>query len=363
VLESPSQTRARPVKIIRVKGGLREHLRFFHTVHTAISRKRDIQGQAVKSGANLQVVSIEALAENVPLFDITTETGDFIANGVVSHNCYARPTHEYLGFSAGLDFETRIMVKEDAPLLLRKELSAKNWQPQVVALGTVTDVYQPIERKLQLTRRCLEVFVEFRNPISVVTKNHLVSRDRDLYGELARHQAAMVFVSLTTLDASLARRMEPRASQPLGRLAAIEELTSAGVPVGVMVAPIIPGLNDHEIPAILGAAARAGARFAYYVLLRLPHGVSELFQRWLEEHYPGSKERVLGRLRDMRGGKLNDANFGSRMVGEGVLAEQIKALFRLGSRQAGLEQKCPQLSTAAFRRPGGTQRSLFDELC
>jgi DNA repair photolyase len=275
--------------------------------------------------------------------------------------CYARPMHEYLGFSAGLDFETRIMVKENAPQLLRKELSARSWQPQVVAVGTATDSYQPIERKLQLTRRCLEVFLEFGNPMGLVTKNHLVSRDRDLLGELARRQAALVFVSITTLDADLARRLEPRASQPLGRLAAIEELTAAGVPVGVMLAPMIPGLNDHEIPAILTAAGQAGARFAGFVLLRLPHGVGELFERWLEEHYPLGKERVLNRLRDMRGGHLYEARFGSRMVGQGAMAEQMKALFHLGCRRAGLDAKAPELSTARFRRPGGTQRSLFDD--
>jgi len=274
--------------------------------------------------------------------------------------CYARPTHEYLGFSAGLDFETRILVKEDAPELLRQELSAHTWKPQLVALSGVTDAYQPIERRLQLTRRCLEVLVEFRNPVGVVTKHHLVSRDRDLLGELAREQAAVVYLSINSLDAELARRLEPRASQPLGRLAAIEELAAAKIPVGVLVAPIIPGLNDHEMPTVLAAAARAGARFAGYVLLRLPHGLPELFQSWLDQHYPGKKERILSRLRLMRGGQLNDPRFGSRMVGEGILAEQIRALFHLGCKQAGLARRGPAVSTAGFRRPGGVQRSLFD---
>ncbi len=252
------------------------------------------------------------------------------------------------------------MVKEDAPELLRKELSARSWKPQLLALSGVTDAYQPIERRLRLTRRCLEVLVEFRNPVGVVTKHHLVSRDRDLLGELARDQAAVVFLSINSLDADLARRLEPRASQPLGRLAAIEELAAAGIPVGVLVAPIIPGLNDHEMPAVLAAAARAGARFAGWVLLRLPHGLPELFERWLEQHYPGKRERVLGRLRQLRDGKLNDPRFGSRMRGEGILAEQIRALFHLGCRQAGLDRRCPEVSTAGFRRPGGTQLSLFD---
>jgi DNA repair photolyase len=274
--------------------------------------------------------------------------------------CYARPTHEYLGFSAGLDFETKIFVKEDAPVLLRKELASAKWQPKVVSLSGVTDPYQPIERRLGLTRRCLEVFAEFRNPVGVVTKSHLITRDSDLLAELARHQAAAAFLSITTLDGELARRMEPRATQPAGRLAAIEELTRAGVPVGVMVAPVIPGLTDHELPAILAAAVKAGARCAGYVLLRLPHGLGPLFKQWLQQHYPERRDKVLSRLRDMRGGEIYDPRFGSRMTGQGALAEQVAALFALGCRRAGLAKRLPPLSTAAFRRPGGTQRLLFE---
>jgi DNA repair photolyase len=274
--------------------------------------------------------------------------------------CYARPTHEYLGFSAGLDFETKIMVKEDAPVLLRKELASAKWRPRLVAISGVTDPYQPVERRLGLTRRCLEVFAEFRNPVGVVTKNHLIGRDVDLLAELARHRAAAAFLSITTLDAELARRMEPRASSPSGRLAAIEELTRAGVPVGVLTAPVIPGLTDHELPAILAAAAKAGACCAAYVLLRLPHGVGPLFEEWLGQHYPDRRDKVLSRLREMRGGAISDARFGSRMRGQGVLAEQIAALFRLGCRRAGLDTQFPTLSTAAFRRPGGTQKLLFE---
>jgi DNA repair photolyase len=274
--------------------------------------------------------------------------------------CYARPTHEYLGFSAGLDFETRIMVKEDAPELLRRELAAPGWRPRVVGISGVTDPYQPIERHLRLTRSCLEVFAEFRNPVVVVTKGRLVTRDADLFGELAAHQAAAVFVSVTTLDGDLARRMEPRAAQPAGRLAAVAELAAAGVPVGVLVAPVIPGLTDHELPAILEAAAAAGARHAGYVLLRLPHGVANLFTQWLERHFPEKKERVLGRLRGLRGGRLNDARFGTRMRGQGPAAAMVRQLFALACRRAGIGGRGPELSTAAFRRPGGTQRLLFD---
>jgi len=275
--------------------------------------------------------------------------------------CYARPTHEYLGLSAGLDFETRIFVKEDAPALLRRELSSPRWRPQVLALCGVTDAYQPIERKLRLTRRCLEVLVEFRNPVGIVTKNHLVTRDVDLLQELARYDAASVNISVTTLDPELQRVMEPRTSIPARRLAAIETLAKAGVPVGVMVAPLIPGLNDHEMPAILEAAASAGARFAGYTMLRLPYAVKDLFVAWLERHFPERKEKVLGRLREMRGGKLNESRFHARMRGQGEYAAQLRALFHAAARKAGLDTRQPELSTAAFRRPRvGPQLALFD---
>jgi hypothetical protein len=206
--------------VVIILGGLEEHLRFFHTVGTAIARKRDIEGQAVKSSANLRVVSIEPLGV-MTLFDITTDTADFIANGVVSHNCYARPTHEYLGLSAGLDFESRILVKilvkEDAPELLHEELSSPRWEPEVLSMSGVTDPYQPVEKELRITRRCLEVLAEFRNPVAVVTKNHLVTRDIDLLSNLARYHAAVVAISLTTLDDDLRRVMEPRTSRSARR--------------------------------------------------------------------------------------------------------------------------------------------------
>lgn len=273
--------------------------------------------------------------------------------------CYARPYHEYLGFSAGLDFETRIMVKEDAPELLRRELMKKSWAPQTVGLCGVTDAYQPVERRLRLTRRCLEVLAEFRNPVTIVTKNRLVARDADLLGGLATFDAASVYVSVTTLDAELAAVMEPRASRPAPRLEAIRGLAAAGVPVGVLVAPVIPGLTDHEMPSILAAAAEAGARFAGYVLLRLPHSVGPLFEAWLEQHFPGKKDRVLGRVRAAHGGQLSDSRFGIRMVGEGALAEQVRALFRLTCHRLGINRGGPSLSAASFRRPGG-QLLLFE---
>jgi DNA repair photolyase len=273
--------------------------------------------------------------------------------------CFARPTHEYLGFSAGLDFETRIAVKRQAPRLLREALCAPGWRPRTIGLGAVTDAYQPIERRLGITRGCLEVLSELCNPVAIVTKSALVTRDVDLLRELARHDAAAVYVSLTTLDERLARLMEPRAAPPRRRLAAIETLASAGVPVGAMLAPIVPALNDHEIPALVEAAAGAGARCARPILLRLPHGLGSLFEDWLERHFPERRAKVLGRIRAMRGGRLNDPRFHERMRGSGLFAEQSHALFELARRRAGLPREGPRLSAAAFRRPGGSQLDLF----
>jgi DNA repair photolyase len=273
--------------------------------------------------------------------------------------CYARPTHEYLGLSAGLDFETQIFVKEDAPELLRAELARRSWKPQVIALSGVTDPYQPIERRTALTRRCLEVLADFRNPVGIITKSRLVTRDADVLAELARFGAVSVTLSVTTLDPDLARVLEPRAAQPRARLAAIEALAAAGIPVGVNVAPVIPGLTDHELPAIVEAAVAAGARWAGFIVVRLPHGVAALFERWLEDHYPARKARVLGRIRALRDGRLNDPRFGSRMRGSGLFAEQIAALMALARRRTGLAERGPALSTAAFRRPGTAQLSLF----
>ncbi|MEI8041591.1 MAG: PA0069 family radical SAM protein [Verrucomicrobiota bacterium] len=273
--------------------------------------------------------------------------------------CYARPTHEYLGFSAGLDFETRIMVKEDAPALLREELASPRWIPRVIGLSGVTDPYQPIERRLKLARGCLEVLAEFRNPVSVVTKNGLVARDLDLLSELARYQAAMVMISLTTLSTELRAILEPRTSPPAARLGAIRALAAARIPVGVLVAPVIPGLTDHEIPALLAAAAEAGAKFADHALLRLPQAVAPLFEQWLAQHLPAKKDKILSRIRAMRRGKLNNSQFGLRMSGEGVYAGQIEAMFAVACRKAGLDGNAPQLSAASFRPCSARQLSLF----
>jgi DNA repair photolyase len=264
--------------------------------------------------------------------------------------CFARPTHEYLGMSAGLDFETKILVKEDAPELLREELNAKSWEPKTIAISGVTDPFQPIERKLEITRRCLEVLADFRNPTAIITKNQLVTRDVDPLRELARFDAARVFVSITTLDPKLAGMMEPRASTPELRIEAIRQLAAAGIPAGVMVAPVVPAITDHEMPAILKAAAEAGAQWAGFVVLRLPWAVAPLFERWLEEHYPDRKEKVLSRIRDLRGGKLYDATWGVRARGEGIFAQQIAAIFEVTCRRLGLNRREGSLSAAAFRR-------------
>jgi DNA repair photolyase len=273
--------------------------------------------------------------------------------------CYARPTHEFLGFSAGLDFESKIMVKENAPELLRNELSSRKWKPQTLAMSGVTDCYQPIEKKLRITRGCLEVLAEFRNPVAIISKNYLVTRDIDVLSEMAKHECVMVNLSVTTLDASLTPVLEPRSSLPEFRLRAIRELTAAGIPVGVMIAPIIPGLTDHEIPSIVNAVAKAGAVSIGYVVLRLPYAVKDLFESWIERHFPERKDKVLNRIRAMRGGKLNDSNFHSRMEGEGIFAQQIEKMFDVAVRKAGLAgNERPELSTKGFMRPAGPQLEL-----
>ncbi|HXY60797.1 MAG TPA: PA0069 family radical SAM protein [Chthoniobacterales bacterium] len=264
--------------------------------------------------------------------------------------CFARPTHEYLGFSAGLDFESRIMVKPDAPRLLEAELSSPKWKPQLLMMSGVTDCYQPVERKLKITRGCLEVLAKFRNPVAILTKNRLVTRDTDILSELAGDHCAVVNLSITTLDPKLQQILEPRTSTPAARLDAVSRLRAAGIPVGVMVAPVIPGINDHEIPAIVAACAKAGAQFGGHVLLRLPWAVRPLFEHWLEEHFPARKTKVLERLRASRGGKLYDSRWRKRQTGEGIFAEQIANLFEVSCRRAGFGAR-PKLSTAAFRRP------------
>lgn len=265
--------------------------------------------------------------------------------------CYARPTHEFLGFSCGLDFETKIMAKHDAPSLLRSELAAAKWQPDTIALSGNTDCYQPVERQFELTRQCLQVLLECRNPVGIITKNRLVLRDLDLLTQLASMNLVHVVISVTTLDNGLASNMEPRASAPAERLDTIRRLNEAGVPVSVLVAPVIPGLTDSEIPAILEAVADAGARSAGYVLLRLPHQVKTLFLTWLDENYPTKRESVESKIRQTRDGDLYDSTFGDRKRGTGVFAENIRSMFRVFGQRHGLLQPKLELDKDRFIRP------------
>lgn len=278
--------------------------------------------------------------------------------------CYARPTHETLGMGAGLDFETKIVVKHAAPKLLREALLKPSYRPQPIAFSGVTDCYQPAERRFRLTRQCLEVLHEFRNPVSIITKNALILRDLDLLAEMAAKSLAQVFLSVTSLESSLQQVLEPRTAPPAARLEAIRRLSAAGVPVGVLVAPVIPGLTDEELPKILAAAAQAGARTAGYVMLRLPLSVRPIFLDWLERHAPLKKDRVESLLREMRGGELNVATFGERMRGEGPYAKQIAGLFRVFTKRYGLDGDLPELDVSRFRRVGAggwVQGALFGD--
>jgi DNA repair photolyase len=275
--------------------------------------------------------------------------------------CFARPTHELLGMSAGIDFETKIMVKHDAPELLRRELAGDSWRPEPIMISGVTDCYQPAERRFRLTRGCLAVMLEARQPAMLVTKNALVLRDLDLLGPMAAQRLVRVAISLTTLDADLARQMEPRTSPPAERLRAIRELHAAGVPVCALIAPVVPGLTDSELPALLRAAKEAGARSAGYVLMRLPWTVLPVFFDWLERTYPLKKPRVEALLRSMRDGKFYDATWGSRMRGRGPLADQIEQVFDVFARKLGLDGSLPPLDMTRFRppRPTAGQLRLF----
>jgi DNA repair photolyase len=362
VREHVRREQTKPMDVIRLTGGLREHLRFFHSVDPAITRKRDITGQAVKSQARLRVTRIEPLGRAMRLYDITTDTEDFIANGVVSHNCYARPTHAYRNLSPGIDFETRLFAKVNAAEKLREELAKPGYRCEVISLGANTDPYQPIEREWKVTRGVLEVLSELEHPVGIVTKNAMVERDLDLLAPMAARNLVNVFVSLNNLDHDLARRLEPRCSAPARRLLAMKRLSDAGVPVGVLVAPVIPFLTDHQIEAVLEAAWENGAREAGYVLMRLPWEVKDLFKDWLERHYPLKAKHVMSRVHAMRGGRDNDPDFGSRMKGEGELARLLGQRFRKACDRLGFnaEARNRTLDTTRFRRPAlAGQMTLF----
>jgi DNA repair photolyase len=278
--------------------------------------------------------------------------------------CYARPSHAYRNLSPGVDFETRIFAKVNAAALLRRELSRPGYRCELIALGANTDPYQPAERDRRITRGILEVCAEFNQPVGIVTKNALVERDIDLLAPMAARGLAEVFVSVTTLDPELARRMEPRCSAPARRLQAVRTLAQAGIPVGVMVAPVVPVLNDHEIEALVAAAAGHGAQRAAWILMRLPHEVKGLFRDWLERHYPLKAAHVMSRVQQLRGGRDNDPNFGTRLRGEGELAQLIGRRFDIACKKAGLNQarrgEGMVRNTTLFRVPGSAvQGALF----
>ncbi len=274
--------------------------------------------------------------------------------------CYARPSHEFLGFSSGIDFETRIMVKLDAPKLLEQTFLKKSWQPQSIELSGNTDCYQPVERRLELTRRCLEVFLRYKNPVSVITKNALITRDMDILKELSELNLVTAAISITTLNRDLSRKLEPRTSVPSQRFETVKALAEAGIPVGVMVAPIIPGLNDREIPSIIKQASDSGASFAGKIILKLPYSVKDLFLDWLERNYPEKASKIINRVKDVRRGKLNDPEFFSRMSGKGEIAESISQLFRASCKKYGLNKTKTYIAEKLFTRPAaGTQNTLF----
>ena len=273
--------------------------------------------------------------------------------------CYARPTHEFLNMSPGLDFETKIVAKYDAPKLLREKLASKSWKPQVLVMSGVTDPYQPLEKELKLTRGCIEVLAESLHPLVIITKNYGVTRDIDLLKKLAEVSAARVVLSITSLDNDLIGTMEPRTSRPAKRLQAVRELSSAGIPVHVNIAPLIPGLTDDEIVPIMEAAKEAGAESVSYTILRLPYSVKDIFLKWLEDHQPNRKQKVINKLKSLKDGQLNRSEFGERFRGEGAYGEQIRQIMEIHKKRLGLNQHRTPLNCSSFRRPETDQLNLF----
>lgn len=356
VIEHVAHATRRPIYNVRLRGGLAAQLRFLHSTAPAITRKWSLEGIALKHRTQLRVASIEPVGM-APLFDVTTGTGDFIANGVVSHNCYARPTHEYLDLGAGTDFDTKIVVKRRAPELLREAFDKPSWRGESVMFSGVTDCYQSIEKELELTRRCLEVCLEYRNPASVISKSALVERDIDLFQELAKQARFYISVSLAFTDPAMARALEPWAPSPERRLKVIEALARAGLPVGVMAAPIIPGVNDSQLVGLLERAADAGATSAGWVLLRLPGAVKQVFEDRVRTALPLAADKILHRIRETRGGdKLYDARYGVRGRGQGPYADLIAKMFdttvaRLGMNRRARDEGSDDAAPTTFRRP------------
>ena len=351
------------VPAIRVRRGLREHLRFFHLTGCAITRKWNLEGRTIKNGVEMRVVSIEPLGLR-QLFDITTGTGDFIANGVVSHNCYARPTHEYLDMGAGTDFDTKIVIKRQAPELLRATFDKPSWKGELIMFSGVTDCYQPIEKDLELTRKCLEVCLEYRNPVSIISKSALVERDIDLFLALQEQARFHLRVSLAFTDNAMSRSIEPWAASPDRRFRVIETMAKAGVNVGVMIAPVIPGVNDSQMVEVLERAHAAGATWAGWVLLRLPGAVKQVFEERMREVMPLAADKILHRIRGTRGGeKLYDSSFHTRGRGEGPYAQTLKTMFDTTAARLGLggrtcEKDREEDAETTFRRPPKPTKQL-----
>jgi len=322
------------------------------------SAPRDVSSLAAGS-----VAAVETLGAIVPLFDIATETGDFVANGVVSHNCYARPTHEYLSFGAGTDFERKIVLKPNCVELLREAFEKKSWQGELIMLSGNTDCYQPLENEYRLTRGILEVCAEYRNPVHIITKSALVERDIDLLQRLNAEASVGVSVSIPFWNPDTARKLEPYVTTPARRMKTVERLAAAGIPVTVNIAPLILGLGDRDVPSILEAAAAAGARGASLIALRLPGAVKDVFTERLQAGFPLAAEKILRRTREMRGGKLYDPRFGARMSGEGEFFQTVERLFHQTCQRLGLNQDEGHRGARpnTFRRPTdrGGQLRLF----
>jgi len=273
--------------------------------------------------------------------------------------CYARPTHEYLGFSSGIDFETKIIVKEDAANLLEHEFKKKSYKPETIMFSGNTDCYQPIEKKLRLTRRALQICLDYRNPVSIVTKNSLIERDIDILKKLASMNLVTVLMSITTLDKKITVSMEPRTSTPEKRLKTIEILSKNNIPSGVNLAPIIPGLNDEEIPIILKEVSKHGGILARHSMIRLPYSVKEIFIEWIKNEFPDRSSKILNKIREIHGGKLNENEFGKRFRGEGKLADTINNLFNLSCKRLHLNEKSTELNVNLFRKAHNKQFEIF----
>lgn len=349
--------------VMRAENGLASHSQLTTNDRLLGADTRDRpppDGQLMNPSASLKVESVAAVGSMSTLFDITTGTGDFIANGIVNHNCYARPSHEYLGFGAGTDFERKLMVKRRAPELLREAFEKRSWRGELVVFSGNTDCYQPLEKTLELTRRCLEVCLEYKNPVHVITKGTTVERDFDLLVALTRDSAAGLTLSIPFLDEKVARAMEPYAPTPARRLETVRRAAEAGIDVSINVAPLIPGLNDRDVVPLLEAAKAAGASSAGTSMLRLPGPVADVFVERLRRDFPLAADKVLARIREMRGGKLNDPRFGMRQGGQGRYAQTVLDLFDVTVRRLGLDRRPAARRASSFERPTRGQLKLFD---